>query len=257
MKEHGITENSKILNKYFTDINKTKLLSPEEEVILAKKIQDGDKIAMDKLIKSNLKFVIKVAKEYQGLGLPLSDLISEGNVGLIKAAKRFDESRGFKFISYAVHWIKQSIMQSLNENSRVIRLPANIINKIRKLNKDVNVDNEEVYPTTISLNSMVGDGENCELSDLIEGEGDNDLLELEIQTERLKNVINKTLNCLDERERGIIECYFGVNTDSEPMTLEDIGFRYDLTKERIRQIKQKAIRRLRYNNSELFSFMNS
>ena len=261
MKETTITKKSDTLSKYFKDINKTSLLTVEEETELATRIQNGDAEAIDKLVESNLKFVISVAKEFQGLGLPLTDLISEGNLGLMKAATRFDPTRGFRFISYAVYWIKQSIMQSLNENSRMIRLPANIIHKISQLTKEnsteLSENDEEVYPTCVSLNTTFGEYSGYELGDMIADDDVDNLDVLEYETERLKRAVNNTLNCLDERERGIIECYFGLNTHCEPMTLEAIGDRYDLTKERIRQIKEKAIRRLRHNNVELYSLINS
>ena len=165
MKENIITNRSDTLSKYFKDINKSDLLTIEQETEIANRIQNGDKEAIDELVKGNLKFVISVAKEFQGLGLPLPDLISEGNLGLIKSATRFDPTRGFRFISYAVYWIKQSIMQSLNENSRMIRLPANIIHKIGQLNKKTSEefskqdidDDEIVYPSCISLNSSIGE----------------------------------------------------------------------------------------------------
>lgn len=263
MKESIITDKTDTISKYFKEVNKNSLLTIEEEEKLATRIQNGDEEAIDELVKCNLKFVISVAKEFQNLGLPLSDLISEGNIGLIKAAKRFDPTRGFRFISYAVHWIRQSIIQSLNENSRMIRLPANVINKISQLNKK-NPDNlteeekEELdQPSCISLNQPIGDYNGYELSTTIADDSVDSLDVLEHETERLKRVIDKTLNCLDERERGIIECYFGINTKCEPMTLEAIGDRYDLTKERIRQIKEKAIRRLRHNNIELYNLINS
>lgn len=259
-----MTYRSDTLNKYFKDINKSNLLTIEEESTIANRIQNGDKEAINELVKGNLKFVISVAKEFQGLGLPLSDLISEGNIGLIKAAKRFDPTRGFRFISYAVHWIRQAIMQSLNENSRMIRLPANVIHKLGQKNKivikenfedDVNDVNE--YPTCVSLNTPIGEFDGYELGDMVVDESVDKLDILEYETERLKRAINNTLNSLDERERSIIECYFGLNSHCEAMTLEAIGDRYDLTKERIRQIKEKAIRRLRHNNIELYSLINS
>ena len=259
MKESTITNRTDTISKYFKDVNKSNLLTLEEETALAIRIQGGDKKAINELVKANLKFVISVAKSYQGLGLPLSDLISEGNLGLIKAANRFDHTRGFKFISYAVHWIKQSIMQSLNDNSRMIRLPANIINKISQSNRELlnDVELEKEYPSCVSLNSPIGEFKGYELGDMIEDDSVDTLDVLTHETEKLKNIVHKTLNCLDERERGIIECYFGLNTHCEPMTLEAIGDKYDLTKERIRQIKEKAIRRLRHNNVELFTLINS
>jgi RNA polymerase primary sigma factor len=225
-------------------------------------------LAVDELVSANLKFVISIAKEYQGQGLTLSDLISEGNLGLIKAATRFDHTKGFKFISYAVWWVKQSIIQSLNDNSRVVRLPANIINKISKLNKEFGngEDNENElmseisefdasllnYPKTSSLNQSVNE-DGGEIIDLIIGD--------EIQTESeisdiVKNELNNVLSVLDERERMIIESYFGINSNHDGMTLEAIGDKYDLTKERIRQIKEKAIRKLRHNTKKLQTLIN-
>jgi RNA polymerase primary sigma factor len=262
MKEKIITNRSNTISKYFKEVNKSELLTVEQETALAKRIQEGDEDAIEELIKCNLKFVISVAKQYQGLGLSLADLISDGNVGLIKAATRFDPSRGFRFISYAVHWVKQSIKQSLNDNSRMIRLPANIITEIAQFNKktpeDINEDEEKIYPSCVSLNAPIGpDFHGAELGDVIADETIDKLDVLEYETEKLKKAVNKTLSCLNDRERGIIECYFGLNTQCEPMTLEAIGDRYDLTKERIRQIKEKAIRRLRHNNMELFSLINS
>lgn len=254
-----ISEKTDVITKYFKDVNKHELLSPEEENEIANRIIEGDESAIDELVNANLKFVISVAKEYQGLGLPLPDLINEGNIGLIKAAKRFDPTRGFKFISYAVYWVKQSIMQSLNDNSRIIRLPSNIVNKIiqhNKENEEYMETMEEDYPTCVSLNTRVGEYTGFELGDMIEDEEVDNMDVLDYETEKLKKVLNKTLECLSNKERGIIECYFGLNSNFEPMTLEAIGDRYDLTKERIRQIKEKAIRRLRHNNIDLHNLMN-
>jgi RNA polymerase primary sigma factor len=256
------------ISKYFKEIKKSKSLTPEQEVELAKRIKKGDQLAVDELVNANLKFVISIAKEYQGQGLTLSDLISEGNLGLIKAATRFDHTKGFKFISYAVWWVKQSIIQSLNDNSRVVRLPANIINKISKLNKEFGngEDNESElmseisefdasllnYPKTSSLNQSVNE-DGGEIIDLIIGD--------EIETESevsdiVKDELNNILSVLDERERMIIESYFGINSNHDGMTLEAIGDKYDLTKERIRQIKEKAIRKLRHNTKKLQTLIN-
>jgi RNA polymerase primary sigma factor len=259
MKGSIITDKCDTITKYFKEVGKSTLLTADEECVIANDIQNGDTDAIDKLVKSNLKFVISVAKEYQGLGMSLPDLISDGNLGLIKAAKRFDPTRGFRFISYAVYWIRQSIMQSLNDNSRMIRLPANIINKIHQLSKKTlgeSDDEPSPYPTCVSLNTTINDTTAYELGDMIADETIDKLDVLEYETEKLKKAITNTLNCLNDRERGIIECYFGINTECEPMTLEAIGDRYNLTKERIRQIKEKAIRRLRYNNMELYSLIN-
>ena len=260
--------------KYFKEVRKSVILTPEEEIALAKRIRQGDEKAKEELVNANLKFVVSIAKEYQNQGLPLSDLISEGNYGLIKAANRFDHKRGFRFISYAVWWVKQSIIQSLNENARVVRLPANIINKITKLNKEISKfenDNErepvfgeilkgenqtEVmlrFPKAASLNQFINeDGD--ELIELIPTDS-VDVDELEINA-KIKEELNRTLDVLDEREKMIIESYFGINTDCEPMTLEAIGEKYKLTKERIRQIKEKAIRKLRHNAQALQMLMN-
>ena len=260
--------------KYFKDVRKSVILTPTEELELAKRIKDGDTKAIDELVEANLKFVISIAKTYQGQGLPLSDLISKGNYGLIKAANRFDHKRGFRFISYAVWWVKQSIIQSLNDNARTVRLPANIINKLSYLSKEIakfehinerepvfgeifDKDDEAMallsFPKIASLNETINeDGD--ELIELIAGEDpeENQVL----VDERVKQELNKTLDVLDERERKIVECYFGINIDSEPMTLEAIGEKYDLTKERIRQIKEKAIRKLRHNAHDLYNLMH-
>lgn len=262
------------LGKYFKEIRKSTILTQKEEIDLAKKIKRGNQNAINRLVNANLKFVVSIAKEYQGQGLPLSDLINEGNYGLIKAATRFDHKKGFRFISYAVWWIKQSIIQSLNENARVVRLPANVINKLSKLNKEISkfeLENEREpvfgeifdkyneafslikYPKHSSLNQIINeDGD--ELLELIPDDiTDKDELEIDI---KLKEQINKTLSILNERERVIIELYFGINSGCESMTLESIGERYSLTKERIRQIKEKAIRKLRHNSHDLYSFVN-
>lgn len=262
------------IGKYFKDVRKSIILTPSEEVKLAERIKEGDEKAVELLVNANLKFVISVAKEYQNQGLPLSDLISEGNYGLIKAAKRFDHEKGFRFISYAVWWIRQSILQSLNDNARMVRLPANIINKITYLNKEISKfefinEREPVYgeifdkdkevmdliyfPKCLSLNETINeDGD--ELIELIPNLDDEDN-QLEIDN-RVKDELQKTLSVLDEREKEIIENYFGINTNLEPMTLEAIGEKYNLTKERIRQIKEKAIRKLRHNANGLYSLIN-
>lgn len=263
-----------VVSKYFKDIRKSVVLAPFEENELAKKIKAGDKKALDKLINANLKFVISIAKEYQGKGLPLADLINDGNHGLIKAAHRFDHRKGFKFISYAVWWIRQSILLSLSENARLVRLPANVIHKISKLSKEIakfeaqnerepifgeilDDDDEAVsivmYPKHTSLNEAINE-EGDEMIELILSE-EPELTKYEV-TDEVKTKINEAFLVLSDREREIIECYFGINTESEPMTLEAIGERFDLTKERIRQIKEKAIRKLRHNAHDLFSLIN-
>jgi RNA polymerase primary sigma factor len=262
------------ISKYFKDVRKSIILTPQEEIELAKRIKNGDTKAIDELVNANLKFVISIAKEFQGQGLPLSDLISEGNFGLIKAAHRFDHERGWRFISYAVWWVKQSIIQSLNDNARIVRLPANVINKLSYLKKEIAKfehanEREPVYgeifdkdqevmkllsfPKCASLNETINE-EGDELIELIAGESqEEDQL---IVDDRIKIELNKTLEVLEERERVIIECYFGINTDFEGMTLEAIGEKYNLTKERIRQIKEKAIRKLRHNAHDLYSLMH-
>lgn len=262
------------ISKYFKDVRKSVLLTPEIEIELAKRIKNGDQEAVNKIVKANLKFVISIAKDYQGQGLPLSDLISEGNYGLIKAAHRFDHTKGFRFISYAVWWVKQSIIQSLNDNARIVRLPANVINKLSYLNKEISKfehanEREPVYgeifdkdkevmtllrfPKCASLNDVINE-EGDELIELIPGDLQTD--DQVLVDERIKTELNKTLEVLDERERVIVKCYFGIDTGCEAMTLEAIGEKYDLTKERIRQIKEKAIRKLRHNAHDLYSLMN-
>lgn len=267
-------ESDESIVKYFKDVRKSVILTPDEEVELAIKIKNGDEKAIEKLINANLKFVVAIAKEYQGQGLSLADLISEGNYGLIKAANRFDYQRGFRFISYAVWWIKQSIIQSLNDNARMVRLPSNVINKIALLNKEISKfeflnerepvfgeifdkDEEAInivfYPKCGSLNEVINeDGD--ELIHLIPSE-QNDENKLEI-TDRIKAELNKVLDILDEREKVIIENYFGINTNIEPMTLEAIGEKYGLTKERIRQIKNKSLRKLRFSSEDLYKVIN-
>jgi RNA polymerase primary sigma factor len=264
------TENS--LSKYFKDVRKTSLLTPEEEVELAMRIKKGDSKAIEQLVNANLRFVISIAKEYQNQGLSLDDLIGEGNYGLIKAATRFDHTKGFRFISYAVWWIKQSIIQGLNENARIVRLPASIINKISYLKKEIekfefenerepiygeilDENNEAVelilYPKYSSLNEVINEDGDEVIDTLVMDEDDSSL----VIDDRIKNLLNKTLETLDERERNIIQCYYGINTNCEPMTLEVIGERYNLTKERIRQIKFKALRKLRHNSDKLYELI--
>lgn len=267
------------IGKYFKDVRKSELLTIDEEISLAKRIQEGDEVAVELLVKANLKFVISIAKEYQNQGIPLADLINEGNYGLIKAALRFDVTRGFRFISYAVWWVKQSIIQSLNDNSRMIRLPANVINKLYKirkelekfefeneregyigelLNPDNDIEKDELLmmsiPKVSSLNMQINE-DGGELSELIVDTSEDNDEKYQID-KRVKEELNKTLSVLDKRERDIIESYFGINTEHSGMTLDDIGDRYELTKERIRQIKEKAIRKLRHNSSTLFELIN-
>jgi RNA polymerase primary sigma factor len=264
-------ESTNSISKYLKEVRKTPLLSPDEEVALAIRIQNGDTDAINELVNANLRFVIQIAKEYQNQGLPLDDLISDGNYGLIKAATRFDHTLGFRFISYAVWWIKQSIIQSLNDNARMVRLPASIINKISVLKKEIerfefenerepifgeilDENNEPIelitYPKASSLNEIINeDGD--EMIDTLTADDE----EIFVVTDKIKDLLNKTLETLDERERNIIQCYYGINTGCEPMTLQVIGEIYNLTKERIRQIKVKALRKLRHNSDKLYELI--
>jgi len=267
-------DNDDSIGKYFKDVRKSKILTSVEEVELAKRIKEGDITATNKLVEANLKFVISIAKDYQNQGLPLSDLINEGNYGLLKAASKFDHEKGFRFISYAVWWIRQSIIQSLNDNARIVRLPANIIHKISYLNKEIAkfeyanerepvfgeiLDKDKdtatmlTFPKCASLNDAINE-KGDELIGLIPSDTESE--EQLIIDERVKNQINKTLEVLDDREKSIVESYFGINTECEGMTLEAIGEKYGLTKERIRQIKEKAIRKLRHNAHDLFNLIN-
>lgn len=263
------------INRYFKDVKKSEGLSTEKECELAQRIQNGDTKAIDELVEANLKFVVTIAKEFQGQGLPLADLISEGNYGLIKAAYKFDYTKGFKFISYAVWWIKQSILQSLNDNARIIRLPTNVVNKIQQVKKDIEkfeflnereaVIGEEINESgdtvrkvatgSVILNDRINE-EGDELHELIEDVSFKQEENYYAVDDDVKTELDKTLSVLDSREREIIECYFGINTNMEPMTLEAIGERFKLSKERIRQIKEKAIRKLRHNIHGLYNILN-
>lgn len=252
------------LNIYMKDVRKSTMIKVEEEIELAKKIKEGDEIALSKLVNANLRFVVKIAKGYQNQGVPVADLISEGNYGLITAAKKFDHTKGFKFISYAVWWIKQSILQSLNEDSRTVRLPANMINKLSKIKKKIEEfekDNQRepyngeveqvIVPHCSSLNTIINeDGD--ELMNMIQSDLYNspDIIDEE-EIELKKNELNKAMRGLSQREIDIVNCYFGINGDS--MTLEMIGEEFDLTKERIRQIKESAIRKIRNNVGGIFN----
>jgi RNA polymerase primary sigma factor len=261
---------SQSLDKYLQEIGKVDLLKPEEEVTLAVNIKKGDSIALEKLTKANLRFVVSVAKQYQNQGLSLGDLINEGNLGLIKAAKRFDETRGFKFISYAVWWIRQSILQALAEQSRIVRLPLNRIGALNKIGKaysnleqeferepnaselanELDMDITEVSDTLkisgrhVSMDAPFSHGEENSLLDVMENEDqpspDNTLI-----SESLKVEIESALSTLSERETEVIRLYYGLNKEHS-LTLEEIGEKFNLTRERVRQIKEKAIRRLRH-----------
>ena len=260
------------LDKYLQEIGKVDLITADMEVELAQKIKQGDQIALEKLTKANLRFVVSVAKQYQNQGLTLPDLINEGNLGLIKAAKRFDETRGFKFISYAVWWIRQSILQALAEQSRIVRLPLNKIGSINKINKTfARLEQENERPPsaeeiakeldmTVSdvKESMKNSGRHVSMdAPLIEGEDSNlyDVLnsgespnpDKSLLHESLKVEILRALETLTPREADVVKLYFGLG-DAHPMTLEEIGETFDLTRERVRQIMEKAIRRLKHTS---------
>jgi len=264
---------SQSLEKYLQEIGKVELITPEEEVKLAIRIKQGDQKALDKLTKANLRFVVSVAKQYQNQGLTLPDLINEGNLGLIKAAQRFDETRGFKFISYAVWWIRQSILQALAEQSRIVRLPLNkvgLTNRIQKaysqleqqferepspeeLADVLELDIEEVRSTIgiggrhVSVDTPLSEGEDNTLIDVLENTN-ADRAETNIEhNESLKIDIDRSLQTLTERQKEVICFFFGIGVD-HPMSLEDIGDRFSLTRERVRQIKDKAITKLRSNS---------
>jgi RNA polymerase primary sigma factor len=271
-------ENEGAVTSYFKDIRKYGLITKEEEIELTNKIKQGDEESLNKLMEANLKFVIKIAKEYQGNGLPLSDLISEGNYGMIKAANKFEPDKGYRFISYAVWWIKQSILQSLNDNSRIVRLPTNIVNKISSLKSQIEKfehENErepvfgevlcedgDVYDFETSqyrmyLNDCVNDDDNStEFGDLLCADEEKTVFDIEEEV-RIKNELNNVLSKLESREAEILKLYFGIDSEFEPMTLEAIGDRYDLTKERVRQIKERAILKLRHHAQDLHQLINS
>ncbi|TAE46905.1 MAG: RNA polymerase sigma factor RpoD/SigA [Cytophagales bacterium] len=263
---------SQSLDKYLQEIGKVELLRPEEEVILARKIREGDSRALDKLTKANLRFVVSVAKQYQNQGLSLGDLINEGNLGLIKAAQRFDETRGFKFISYAVWWIRQSILQSLAEQARIVRLPLNRVGSLNKINKTVSeleqkfereptaeelseildIDQTDIVTTLkvsgkhISVDAPFSQGEEGNLLDILEN-ADVMNPDANLITDSLKKEIQRTLTLLPEREANILIHFFGLE-DKYPLSLEEIADKFDLTRERVRQIKEKALRKLRYTS---------
>lgn len=264
---------SQSLEKYLQEIGKVELISPEEEVRLAELIRQGDQRALDRLTKANLRFVVSVAKQYQNQGLSLPDLINEGNLGLIKAAQRFDETRGFKFISYAVWWIRQSILQALAEQSRIVRLPLNKVGLTNRINKAfsqleqeyerepsaeelaevLELEIEEVSSSLnissrhVSMDSPLSDGEENTLMDVLENpnavatDGELD------HNESLRTEITRSLKTLTERQQDVIKYFFGIGVD-HPLSLEDIGERFNLTRERVRQIKDKAISKLKTNS---------
>jgi RNA polymerase primary sigma factor len=257
------------LDKYLQEIGKVDLITAEQEVELARRIKQGDKRALEELTKANLRFVVSVSKQYQNQGLSLPDLINEGNLGLIKAAQRFDETRGFKFISYAVWWIRQSILQALAEQSRIVRLPLNKIGSINKINKasamleqelerepdykeiagKVEMSENEVKESKrnagrhVSMDAPLIQDEDNNMYDVLKSE-ESVTPETGLIYESLRKEINRAISTLTQREADVIRLYFGLN-GGHPMTLEEIGEKFDLTRERVRQIKEKAIRRLK------------
>jgi RNA polymerase primary sigma factor len=274
------SRDSDSLEKYLQDIGKEELLGAEEEVELAQQIRKGDRRALEKLTKANLRFVVSVAKQYQNQGMSLQDLINEGNLGLIKAAEKFDETRGFKFISYAVWWIRQSILQALADQSRIVRLPVNQVGAMNKITRLSNLfeQEHERKPSAeelseqmdlpedkideaingsgrhISVDAPFADGEDNSLLDVIVND-DSPAADRQLVLESLREEIKTALKCLSDRERKIIVAFYGI--DQPEMTLEEIGDKYGLTRERVRQIKEKAIRQLRDNtkNKKLRSYL--
>src|SRR6187399_1761031 len=263
---------SQSLDKYLQEIGKVDLITSDVEVELAKRIREGDQIALEKLTKANLRFVVSVAKQYQNNGLSLGDLINEGNVGLIKAASRFDETRGFKFISYAVWWIRQSIMQALAEQSRIVRLPLNRVGSLNKISRafseleqkyereptteelakvlDMNPEeiesNQRISGRSISMNAPFVQGEENSLLDVLENDSE-ETPDQGLMNSSLRREVQRALSTLTQRESDVIALYFGLNGE-HAMTLEEIGEKFSLTRERVRQIKEKAIRRLRHTS---------
>ncbi|GGC54094.1 RNA polymerase sigma factor RpoD [Pedobacter quisquiliarum] len=262
---------SQSLDKYLHEIGKVDLITAEEEVILARKIREGDQAALERLTKTNLRFVVSVAKQYQNQGLTLGDLINEGNLGLIKAAKRFDETKGFKFISYAVWWIRQSILQAIAEQSRIVRLPLNQVGSLSKISKAFSKLEQEyerepspeeladILETTVekisdtlsnsgrhvSMDAPFVQGEENTLLDVLENHEPN--TDSSLINESLSEEIKRSLSTLTEREREIIVLFFGLSTN-HPLSLEEIGEKFNLTRERVRQIKDKALQRLRHTS---------
>lgn len=259
------------LDKYLQEIGREDLISVDEEVKLAQRIRKGDRAALEKLTRANLRFVVSVAKQYQNQGLSLPDLINEGNLGLIKAAEKFDETRGFKFISYAVWWIRQSILQALAEQSRIVRLPLNQVGSLNKINKafsrfeqenerrpsaeelaeELDIPIDKISDTIkisgrhISVDAPFVEGEDNSLLDVLVND-DSPVADSTLINESLSKEIDRTLNLLQEREREIVKMFFGIGC--QEMTLEEIGDQFGLTRERVRQIKEKAIRKLRQNS---------
>lgn len=263
---------SQSLDKYLQEIGKVDLLTPDEEVGLARRIRQGDQMALERLTKANLRFVVSVAKQYQNQGLTLGDLINEGNLGLIKAAQRFDETRGFKFISYAVWWIRQSVLQALAEQSRIVRLPLNRVGSLNKVSKTFSeleqkyerepspdelaeslqltasevVDTMRISGRHISMDAPFVQGEENSLLDVLESNSE-DTPDSALMNDSLCREVQRALSTLTQREGDVVALYFGLNGEHS-MTLEEIGEKFNLTRERVRQIKEKAIRRLRHTS---------
>jgi RNA polymerase primary sigma factor len=260
------------LEKYLAEIGKEPMISSEEEVRLARLIRDGDSTALDKMTRANLRFVVSVAKQYQSQGLSLPDLINEGNLGLIKAAKRFDETRGFKFISYAVWWIRQSILQAIAEQARIVRLPLNQVGSLSRISKafskleqeferepsyeeiailtdlpiDKITDALRISGRHVSMDAPFVQGEENTLLDVIENT-ESPRADIQLINDSLRKEIDRSLSTLSEREREVLILFFGIGL-GHGLTLEEIGSKFDLTRERVRQIKEKALRRLRHKN---------
>jgi RNA polymerase primary sigma factor len=263
---------SQSLDKYLQEIGKVDLISAEQEVTLARRIKEGDQVALEKMVKANLRFVVSVAKQYQNQGLTLGDLINEGNLGLIKAAQRFDETRGFKFISYAVWWIRQSILQALAEQSRIVRLPLNRVGSLNKISKTFSeleqkferepsaeelaevlqvtaaeiLDTMKISGRAISVDDPFVQGEENSLLDVLENDGE-EKPDVGLLIDSLRTEVQRALGTLTQREADVVSFYFGLN-GKQALTLEEIGERFGLTRERVRQIKEKAIRRLRHTS---------
>ncbi|MGN1251504.1 MAG: RNA polymerase sigma factor RpoD/SigA [Muribaculaceae bacterium] len=261
-----------ILDKYLQEIGREEMLTPDQEVELARRIHEGDRKALDRLVRANLRFVVSVAKQYQNQGMALPDLINEGNLGLIKAAEKFDETRGFKFISYAVWWIRQSILQAMSENSRIVRLPLNHVGSINKIHKamatfeqenqrrasteeiaemlDIPVekvrDSMRVSGRSVSVDTPFQEGEDGTLLDVMTNEDDPGT-DSGLNLESLSTDIRHALAQLPEREREVLEAFFGIGT--RELSLEEIGDKYGLTRERVRQIKEKALRHIKHEHS--------
>lgn len=261
-----------ILDKYLQEIGREEMLTPDQEVELARRIHEGDRKALDRLVRANLRFVVSVAKQYQNQGMALPDLINEGNLGLIKAAEKFDETRGFKFISYAVWWIRQSILQAMSENSRIVRLPLNHVGSINKIHKamatfeqenqrrasteeiaemlDIPVekvrDSMRVSGRSVSVDTPFQEGEDATLLDVMTNEDDPGT-DSGLNLESLSTDIRRALAQLPEREREVLEAIFGIGT--RELSLEEIGDKYGLTRERVRQIKEKALRHIKHEHS--------